>query len=185
MSKNYFVEEMKHYLLKMMASTEHIYWPILLFFAPVKGILVTVGAFIALDTAVGIWRSRVTGQPITSKRMSGIVSKMLLYEVTVLCTYMLDVYILGPILESVFGIEGLITKIVALLLIYIESKSMNESYKEAKGIDLWAEFKNMLRRGKEVVGEIKDISDGTKAIAGDKTKKDKKEPVDVDDVFED
>jgi hypothetical protein len=152
-------KDMKYYLGKILSGSESFILPIVMFFAPIKGVLITVGAFIILDTASGIWKSRVNKVPITSRRLSCVVSKMLLYESAVLCTYLLDFYILGDILESIFGIEGLLVKATALLLIYIESQSINENYKAAKGIDLWAEFKKLVQRSKEVTQSVVGVSD--------------------------
>lgn len=175
-TQEYHIKNMKYYLMKMSESIDYVLWPTLMFFAPVKGILITVAAFIILDTISGIWKSRVTKTKITSKGLSGIVSKMLLYQAAIIATYLLDFYILGDILESVFGIPGLIVKAAALLLVFIEAQSINENYKIAKGVDMWGEFKKMLTRTKEVIGVVKDVKEIT----------DTREKIEgLEDVFED
>lgn len=182
MQTQYVAKDMKHYLLKFSQSLENILWPILMFFAPVKGILITVAAFIILDTISGLWKARVTKTPITSRGLSGIISKMLLYQAAILATYLLDFYVLGDILHGIFGIEGLLIKGAALLLVFIEAQSINENYKIAKGIDLWAELKKMLRRSKEVTTEVMGI---TKPIAEYREDKQSVNEEDLKDVFED
>lgn len=151
------IKDMKYYLSTLFSSVENFLWPVALFFTPVKGILLTVGAFIALDTVMGIWKSKKNKTPITSKKLSKIVSKMVLYSSCVLLSYLLDYYVIGDILESLFSIEGLLVKVVALLLIYIEAQSINENYYAAKGINLWTEFKELLSRAKEVSQDISHI----------------------------
>jgi phage-related holin len=129
-----------------------------MFFAPVKGILITVAAFIILDTISGLWKAKVTKTPITSKGLSGIISKMLLYQAAILATYLLDFYVLGDILKGIFGIEGLLVKAAAMLLVFIEAQSINENYKIAKGIDLWAEFKKMISRVRHIKEDVTYIT---------------------------
>lgn len=150
-------EDMKYYLSSVFSSVENFIWPILIFFLPVKGILLTVGAFIALDTLTGIIKSRKQDIPITSRKLSKIVSKMVLYSSCVILSYLLDYYVIGDILENVFSIKGLLVKVVALLLAFIESKSINENYYEAYGVDLWAEFKKLLTRAQEVSQDVSHI----------------------------
>ena len=158
MKAEYLVKDVKYCIMKFSQSLENILLPILLFFAPIQGILITVAAFIILDTISGIWKSRVKKVPITSRGMSGIISKMLLYQAAILATYLLDFYVVGDILEGVFGIKGLTVKAAALLLVFIEAQSINENYKIAKGIDLWEEFKKLLSRAKEVTSTVNSIS---------------------------
>ena len=155
---------MKEYFYKVFNGGENFIWPLVLFFAPIGGVLLTVGAFIILDTIAGIWKSKVKKIPITSKGLSGVISKMFLYQVTVLTTYLLDYFILGDILDRIFSVDQLLTKVVAMVLIYIEAQSINENYKEAKGIDLWQQFKRLLSRTKELSNELKDVSEGVKEV---------------------
>lgn len=179
-------QDMKYYLSKFAMGLEGIILPVLLFFAPVKGILITVAAFIVLDTISGIWKSRVNKVPITSRALSSVISKLLLYELAIITTYLLDYYVIGDILHNIFGIEGLLVKVTALLLVFIEAQSINENYKIAKGIDLWKEFKKLLTRVKEVTTEVSGIQKDMDGMSIDKTNKPEKKPSqDLGDVFED
>lgn len=150
----------KYYFFKIFHSLETFILPIVAFFAPVQGILLTVGAFILADTFWGIWKARKQGQKITSKGLSAIISKMLLYEAAVLLSFCLDVFILGDILHGIFGVEQLIVKVTSMVLVYIELKSINENYHAVKGVDLWKEFKRLLSRTKELKDEITNITNG-------------------------
>jgi len=155
---------MKEYFYKL-GGLENFLWAIVLFFAPIKGVLISVGAFILLDTISGIWRARVSRIPITSRGLSAIVSKMFLYQATVIVTYVLDFYMLGEIIDGISGIEQTLTKVVAVLLISIEAKSINENYKEAKGIDLWATFLGLISRTREITSDAKKIKDNTSSFS--------------------
>ncbi len=146
-----------YYLQKITEKAENFVIPILAFFAPIIGILITVGAFIFFDTATGIWKSRKNKVPITSKGLSAIISKMFLYQGSLLLAYLLDVFIIGDILEMWFSVDGLVVKVMALILVYIEMKSINENYKAVRGVDIYKELKNLISRTKEISSDIKDL----------------------------
>lgn len=146
--------DFKYYFLKLFQAAEHLYIPLIAFFIPIKGIIITILAFIAVDTFTGIWKSKKKKIPITSKGLSAVVSKILLYEMAILITYCLDIFIVGEILQHLFSVKDLLTKVVALILVYIEAKSINENYREVKGVNFWHEFKALLSRTKELKEEI-------------------------------
>jgi hypothetical protein len=54
------------------------------FFLPISGILGLLLALIISDTATGIWKAKHLKQEITSRKLSAIISKLLLYELTVI-----------------------------------------------------------------------------------------------------
>ena len=140
----------KLYSTKLMAI-------ILSFFLPIVGILILIAASVILDTITGIWKAKKLKQPITSRRLSAIISKILLYEATVMLFYAMDYFLLNDIVISFFSIELLTTKILALTMVSIEVISINENYKAVKGIDLWASLKNLFARAKEVTSDFKNI----------------------------
>jgi len=135
---------------------------ILSFFLPIVGILILIAASVLLDTITGIWKAKKLKQPITSRRLSAIISKILLYEATVMLFYAMDKFLLNDIVLSFFSIELLTTKILALVLVSIEVISINENYKAVKGIDLWASLKNLFARAKEVTSDFKNINEKNK-----------------------
>ena len=142
----------KLYSTKLMAI-------ILSFFLPIVGILILIAASVILDTITGIWKAKKLKQPITSRRLSAIISKILLYEATVMLFYAMDKFLLNDIVISFFSIELLTTKILALTMVSIEVISINENYKQVKGIDLWASLKNLFARAKEVTSDFKNINE--------------------------
>lgn len=127
------------------------------FFMPICGILILIGGAVILDTITGIWKAKKTKTKVTSRRLSAIVSKILLYEATVMLFYAMDYFLLNDIIISFFSIELLTTKVLALVLVSIEVISINENYKAVKGIDLWASLKNLFARAKEVTSDFKNI----------------------------
>ena len=128
------------------------------FFLPISGILILIGVSVILDTITGIWKSYKLKTKVTSRRLSAIISKVLLYEVTVMLFYLIDYYILNDIVLTFFSVSLLTTKILALVLVSIEVISINENYKAVKNIDLWQSLKNLFARAKEVSQDFKDIN---------------------------
>jgi len=129
----------------------------LAFFLPISGILLMIGVLIVIDTVAGIWKAKKVGEKITSRRLSAIISKLALYEVTVIMFFLIDVFILNDIILTFFSVPFMLTKVVALVLASIEVMSINESWKRVKNIDLWTSLKNLLSRSAEINDDIKKI----------------------------
>lgn len=127
------------------------------FLMPISGLLFLVGFVICLDTITGVWKSIKNKVPVTSRGLSAIASKMLLYEVTVILFYMIDKFILNNIILQFFSVELLLTKVLSLILVSIEVMSINENYKAVKGLDLWQAMKNLFARAKEIKKEVDEI----------------------------
>jgi len=127
------------------------------FFLPISGILFLIGFAILVDTLTGIWKSKKLGVPITSRKLSAIVSKLFLYEVAVIGFYLIDKFILNDIILQFFSVPLMLTKILSLVLCSIEVISISENYKAVKGIDIWSAFKNLLQRSKEIKQDIDGV----------------------------
>ena len=127
------------------------------FFLPISGILFLIGFAIVVDTITGIWKSKKLGIPITSRKLSAIISKLLLYEVAVIGFYLIDYWILNDIILKFFSVPLMLTKILSLVLVSLETISINENYKAVKGIDIWSAFKNLLQRSKEIKQDIDGV----------------------------
>ena len=109
----------------------------LAFFIPISGILIMIGVLISIDTFTGIWKANKLEEKITSRKLSSIISKLALYEITVIMFFLIDQFILNDIILTFFSVPFMLTKVTALVLASIEVMSINENYKVVKGIDLW------------------------------------------------
>ena len=127
------------------------------FLMPISGLLFLVGFVILLDTISGVWKSVKNKVPITSRGLSAIISKMLLYEITVILFYMIDFFILNNIILKFFSVPLLLTKILALILISIELMSINENVIAVKGLNIWQAMKNLFARAKDIKKEVDEI----------------------------
>ena len=127
------------------------------FFLPISGILFLIGFAIVVDTLTGVWKSKKLGIPITSRKLSAIVSKLFLYEVAVIGFYLIDYWILNDIILVFFSIPLMLTKILSLVLVSIECISINENIKAVKGVDIWQGLKNLFARAKEIKQDLNEI----------------------------
>jgi hypothetical protein len=127
------------------------------FFLPISGILFLIGFAIIVDTLTGIWKAKKLKIAITSRKLSAIISKLMLYEVAVIGFYLIDYWILNDIIMKFFSIPLMLTKILSLVLVSIEAISISENYKAVKGIDIWSAFKNLLQRSKEIKNDIDGV----------------------------
>ena len=130
-----------------------ILYSILLFFAPIKGIIILVAAFSCLDTLFGIWKAKKIGEKISSKAFrTGFVPKVLSYIGVVMAVYGSDVLIINSLIYKIVDVEFMATKIIALTLLINEAKSMDESWEAVKGysfIDKTIEHINNLKKVKK------------------------------------
>jgi len=130
---------------------------LILLFAPIYGLLVAVAMAIILDTITGLFKSiKLYGfKSIRSRKLSTIISKMFLYQTTVLLLFIMDKYLLNEFASLWFGIEFMFTKTCAILLIFIELVSVKENIEEAYSVDIWKMLKKLVNRAKEIKSDLK------------------------------
>jgi hypothetical protein len=127
------------------------------FFLPISGILFLVGFAIFVDTLTGIWKAKKLKIPITSRKLSAIISKLFLYELAVIGFYLIDFWILNDIIKQFFSVPLMLTKILSLVLVSIEVMSINENYFAIRKISIWQGMKNLFSRAKEIKQDINGI----------------------------
>jgi hypothetical protein len=131
----------------------------LAFFLPISGILLMIGVLICIDTFTGIKKAHKLKEKITSRKLSSIISKLLLYEVTVIMFFLIDQFILNDIILTFFSVPFMLTKIVALVLASVEVISINENIKviSTRNLDLWQSAKALFARAKEVKDNLNKL----------------------------
>ena len=142
-----------------MKYIQYIFASLILLFVPIYGLLIAVGTAIILDTFTGIFKSiKLHGwKSVRSRKLSNIVSKMMLYEICILLLFVMDKFVLNEFVKHAFGFEFMFTKICAILLMFIELVSVKENIEEAFSIDIWKLLKNILSRAKEINDDIKEL----------------------------
>lgn len=127
------------------------------FFLPVQGVLIAVAVAIFLDTVTGIYKAKKTKQPIISRKMSDIIAKFIIYELSVLFLYLIDHFLLAEFMKIWFSVNYFFTKLIALVIVGIELTSIKENIEEATGIDVFKWLRSTLQRSKELKNDVNDI----------------------------
>jgi hypothetical protein len=132
---------------------------LLLFFAPIQELVMVVGLAILCDTFTGIYKSvKLDGwKSIRSRKLSNIISKMVLYEVAIIVLYPIDKFLLNELLLNIVSVQYFSTKVACVLLILVELTSIKENIEEALKIDIWKTLKNFIKRAKEVSNNYDEI----------------------------
>jgi hypothetical protein len=132
-----------------------------LLFVPIYGLLISVGAAIALDTITGIFKSiKLLGwKSIRSRKLSNVISKMALYEICILFLFVMDKFVLNEFIKHAFGFDFMFTKICAILLIFTELVSIKENIEESFKIDIWKLLKQAFNRAKEIKSNVTEITE--------------------------
>ena len=120
--------------------------------APVGPLLTIALISIGLDVCFGVWRSYKKRENqeakfwdvIQSQRLYATAVKAAIYAVSITFFFLVERYIAGDIIAHFISIELLLTKAVALFFVFIEVKSMNESYKDVTGKDIISSFKKFI-----------------------------------------
>ena len=127
------------------------------FFLPISGILGLLFTLILADTATGIWKAKHLKQEITSRKLSAIISKILLYELCVILFFLIDYFILNDIVLTVFSVPLMLTKVLALILASIEIQSISENWRIVKGVNLWQSAKLLFTRAIDIKNDINKL----------------------------
>lgn len=109
------------------------------FLAPIQPLMLTIGLLVVVDFIFGIYKAWKTGQEITSRKMSNTVTKMLLYNLTVISIWAIE--------KNITGSDIPITKISAGMICLVEFKSIDETFKLLFGFSIWGKMKKVLGRG--------------------------------------
>jgi hypothetical protein len=125
---------------------------ILTILAPVGPLLTIALISILLDVGFGVWRSYKNREDqeekfwdvVQSQRLYATAVKSAIYAVAITFFFLVEKFIAGDIIAHFIAIELLLTKAVALFFVFIEVKSMNESYKDVTGKDILAAFKKFI-----------------------------------------
>jgi hypothetical protein len=125
---------------------------VITFFSPIAGLLLAVGAMIALDTILGVTKAiKLEGwESVTSRKASVIISKFLLYQLTVITFFIIDYNLINEFTKAHYQNDYLLTKFITLSLCFVEAKSIDENIKAIFGFSIWTNLKEVLTRTQEL-----------------------------------
>jgi hypothetical protein len=139
-------------MIRLLASNSAILLKVLiLFFAPIKGIIILVALSTILDTAFGVWKASKLKEKVNSKTFRhGFVPKLFSYVGAIMLVYASDFFIINYLTKEVISVDYLATKVIALMLISIEVKSMDESFEKVKGYSFITKIVKLILKAKDV-----------------------------------
>ena len=106
--------------------------------APATPLFVTASLLIISDFIFALWRCHKTGVAITSRKMSNIIPKLLLYNIAILLSYLVEIYVLDKSLP--------LSKIAVGVIAMVEGKSIDESFKLLFGYSIYETMMKRIRR---------------------------------------
>jgi hypothetical protein len=143
---------MKTILFKIYSS---LLLPIIVFFTPIYFMVFLVGMSTIIDTGFGVWKAKSLGEEVSSKLCrKGLVPKIKSYVTIVLLLFVADFYIVNEFTKLFIDIEFVSTKLVSLILIIIEVRSMDESFKKVKGYSFIEKLYTNVKSIKKVKDDI-------------------------------
>ena len=107
----------------------------LMFFGDISSAVLAIFFLVFADTLTGIWASVKTNQYLTSRRAGRIISKLLLYPLSIIVAKVAEVY-LTPSIPWI--------KVVSGIIAIVEVKSIFENISLILGFDLWPRIKEAL-----------------------------------------
>ena len=128
---------------------------LLAFFAPISGIVLLVALSTIIDTVFGLWKAYNLKENITSRKARyGLVPKIISYCAAICLIYACDFYMINDLTKMVVSVEFLTTKLLALVLISIEVKSIDESFQSVKGWSFIDKITDMVIKAKNIKKEL-------------------------------
>lgn len=129
---------MKHFIT---SNIYKFYVYLTVIFTPILPGLMWLGFFVLIDLLTGIIVAKKAKKPITSKKLSQTITKVLLYFLAIICSHILDTQFLN--------VNWLPVKIAQLCSGYIavvEFKSILENISSLLGMPLWQFIKTKIYR---------------------------------------
>lgn len=129
------------------------------FVSPLFPLFMLVTIFAVIDTFVGRWYARQTGELITSRKTRlGFTRKIFVYYLVLLVSYLVDYTIINEIMRNYIWFDWAFTKFFTTLLMWIEYTSIDEKIKWVKGEGLTDKVVKFGKSLKQAIGFTKEIN---------------------------
>ena len=129
---------MKEFLFQVGNALLPVFIAFCAFISPIAGVLSAVGIFIAADAVFARYRCYKLKVKWTSRKFrAGLIPKVITYNIFVLSFFMLDKFVINDFITLFTQIPYALTKILAMVLIYVELKSIDESFEAINGKSLF------------------------------------------------
>jgi len=135
------------------------------FLAPVKGIVIATIVVVLFDLLTGVYASWKESIPITSNKLGKIIPKLLLYNLTILCVYLLDQHILGEFVLFFSNISLFATKIIGMAIFMVEFTSIINNVERSLKIQFLPIFRGWMKTIRTEASNVSAISDDVANIS--------------------
>lgn len=125
---------MKTWLISILVS-------VLAALSPIVPLFITATLLITGDMVFAIYRAYKNGVPITSRKLSHVVPKLILYNIGILLAFLVEKYVLVDTIP--------ISKLALGVISMVEMKSIDESFQSIFGYSLYSKLLAMIKRPEE------------------------------------
>jgi hypothetical protein len=122
---------MKTWLISILLS-------VLAALSPMVPLFVTATLLIISDMVFAIYRAYKNEVPITSRKLSQVLPKLILYNIGILLAFLVEKYVLVDTIP--------ISKLALGVISMVEMKSIDESFQSIFGYSLYAKLLAMIKR---------------------------------------
>ena len=126
------------------------------FLIPIQGLLLLMILFIFLDTCFGIYSTvkRKGWKSFRSTKLFNLVVKSFFYLASIILAFLVDTYVFQ---SKLFSVECLVSKSMALVWIYVEIKSIDETSVGLGNKSIWVILKEMIAKAAEFKKDLKSV----------------------------
>ena len=149
-------QETRFYLLTFCKT---MFFAMVTFLAPIKGLLLLTGLVVVLDTLFAIYTTiKLNGwKSYQSTKLFNIVVKSFFYLGSIILAFFVDTHIIEK--NTLFGVNLLMSKVVTIFWIYIEVKSIDETSQKLGNKSFYFTIKNLLTKLKDLKKDINEIKE--------------------------
>jgi len=130
---------MEHFFSKAFETVGPIFLKVIMVLAaivaPIKAVIFAVGFLVFADLIMGVWAAKKRGETINSAGLRRSVSKLLVYQLSILSAFAVETYLVTDLIPMV--------KVLAATIAMVELKSIIESANVILGQDI---FKTVLKQ---------------------------------------
>ena len=129
---------------------------LLIFIAPIWGLVSIIFIVVFLDTFAGVYSSiKLNGlESIRSNKLFNMAIKLFFYLSTILLAYVMDVYIFDT---TLLGIKDFSSKAVTIFWVLIELKSIDETSIKLGNKPVLDVIKNIITKAKGLKKDLQDL----------------------------
>ena len=126
------------------------------FLTPLKGLFILISFAVSLDTIFAIYSViKIKGiKHIVSTKLFNLAVKTWFYLGSIILAYLVDLYVLDG---QLFGIKTLLSKVICVVWVSIEAKSIDETNQKLGNKPFWETIKSLISKLKSLKKDLNDL----------------------------